>query len=245
MVLLALSDELPEVVEPYLRKLALPFPVAAGSTARQRYGVRAIPHSVLIDAGGRIVWRGHPSQLAEKQIRDVLASVDATTREGSVVVEGELAGRAAEIGALAKQGELARALERCASLQADASASQAEREGAARVREAIAARVARWVERAREQAAAGEPLAAAHTLKRALAAVGESELGAPARAALSKLREDTGLARELDAEALLEAALELAARRGPQRARGKLEQVVRDFPGTRAADRAHALLQAN
>jgi hypothetical protein len=45
----------------------------AGSTADQEYGVKGVPHVVLIDTEGKVVYIGHPaSRDLEKDINTLL-----------------------------------------------------------------------------------------------------------------------------------------------------------------------------
>jgi len=49
-----------------------------GAKMKRYFGVRGIPHSVLIDPTGRVVWRGHPGRLTEKEIEANLSGALAT-----------------------------------------------------------------------------------------------------------------------------------------------------------------------
>lgn len=62
LVLLALSDESKNVVEPFLENFDLPFPVGAGSPSGTRYRISGYPSSFLIDHEGVVLWQGHPME---------------------------------------------------------------------------------------------------------------------------------------------------------------------------------------
>jgi hypothetical protein len=68
---LAVSNETPAEIEPWMQRHGVQYPNAV-SGAAQAYGVRGIPHAVLIDADGVIRWRGHPNQLHGSDIEPLL-----------------------------------------------------------------------------------------------------------------------------------------------------------------------------
>jgi GNAT superfamily N-acetyltransferase len=74
--------------------------------------------------------------------------------------------------------------------------------------------------------------------------LGLHPLAAAPCALATRLAEDPDARREVEARALLDEALELVKRRGLDRARGRLEALVRDYPETRAADVARGRLSA-
>jgi len=71
------TDEGPEKTEPWIKSKKARHPYAYDWTGElsNYFGIRGIPHSVLVDPSGRIVWRGHPNELQEGQIRPLLAKV--------------------------------------------------------------------------------------------------------------------------------------------------------------------------
>ncbi len=50
----------------------------AAGTYFENLNISGIPHLVLIDAQGKITWRGHPLQLSDKRIEDVLSEYKTT-----------------------------------------------------------------------------------------------------------------------------------------------------------------------
>ena len=50
----------------------------AAGTYFQNLDINGIPHLVLIDAEGKITWRGHPLQLSDKRIEAVLSEYKTT-----------------------------------------------------------------------------------------------------------------------------------------------------------------------
>ncbi len=47
-------------IGPFMEKMKMTYIVGTGSTTDQAYGVRGIPHAVVIGRDGKLVWRGHP-----------------------------------------------------------------------------------------------------------------------------------------------------------------------------------------
>jgi hypothetical protein len=239
---LALSDETEDLVGAYLEHVKLPFPVAAGSTTRYAYRVNAYPSTFLIGPDGNIAWKGHPSELTDAILERVLADVPGASPL-AVPLEGTWAGRVADAAAQAAEGGLAAALDRLDALGADSAApSEDERADARRLREAIEAHVRDLVEKARADAAARDWARVARGLDALTRELGSRVSGAPAHELLERLQSEEPSKSELAARRALDEALELLEKRGPHRARGQIEAVVRDYPGTKAADEARGLL---
>lgn len=66
-VIAVTADQAPAVAQ-FLQRRKVPLAIAAQSTAPAQYGIQAIPHAVVVDRSGRIVWRGHP----EAGLRDAV-----------------------------------------------------------------------------------------------------------------------------------------------------------------------------
>jgi len=68
VVFISLTDEPQETVEPFVRKMNMPYPIGGGSPTGRAYGVRGIPHAFIIDPSGRVVAHGHPMGGLEEAI---------------------------------------------------------------------------------------------------------------------------------------------------------------------------------
>jgi len=60
LVIVSLTNEPKETVEPFAKQMGMTYAVGGGSTSGRDYRVRGIPHAFLIDPSGHLVWRGHP-----------------------------------------------------------------------------------------------------------------------------------------------------------------------------------------
>jgi len=65
--ILAISDEDPGTVEPFILEKGITYPVGI-SKDRSGYGGGGIPHAYLIGPDGVVVWQGHPASLSEGEI---------------------------------------------------------------------------------------------------------------------------------------------------------------------------------
>ncbi len=61
VVIVSLTDEPRGKVEGFAKQMGMVYPVGGDSKTGDVYGVRGIPHAVLVDPSGKIVWRGHPA----------------------------------------------------------------------------------------------------------------------------------------------------------------------------------------
>ena len=70
-----MTDESASLTEPWIAKheAAYPYAYDKGGKLKRWFGVSGIPHAVLVDATGTVVWRGHPATLRESEIEEHLA----------------------------------------------------------------------------------------------------------------------------------------------------------------------------
>lgn len=68
------------LTEKWIEKHGAHYPYAydKGGALQRWFGVRGIPHAILVDPLGRVVWRGHPAGLTEADIRPHLAAAAKT-----------------------------------------------------------------------------------------------------------------------------------------------------------------------
>lgn len=74
LIIVGISSEKKSVVTDFLKKMPMDyFPALdSGGALGKSFGVTGIPHAVLVDKSGKIIWEGHPMTLKEKQIQAVL-----------------------------------------------------------------------------------------------------------------------------------------------------------------------------
>ena len=60
LVIVSLTNEPKEKVEPFVKQMGMTYAIGGGSTSGKDYNVRGIPHALLINPAGNVVWTGHP-----------------------------------------------------------------------------------------------------------------------------------------------------------------------------------------
>ncbi len=73
------------LIEKHIEKVGMRYPIANVKAEVDRmYGVKGFPHSALVDASGRVIWKGHPAALPKDQIKSALeAATFVPQPEGS------------------------------------------------------------------------------------------------------------------------------------------------------------------
>jgi thiol-disulfide isomerase/thioredoxin len=93
--IIGLSDETPDKVKPFVAEMGAQMDYRVGLANKQTHaaymeGVDGIPHAFLIDAGGTVLWQGHPGQLAGPLDQAVAGKFDATKVKTVAKAEKEL-----------------------------------------------------------------------------------------------------------------------------------------------------------
>ena len=60
VVIVSLTDEPKETVEPFVKEMGMTYAVGGGSLTGRAYGVSGIPSAAVVDPAGKVVWQGHP-----------------------------------------------------------------------------------------------------------------------------------------------------------------------------------------
>jgi hypothetical protein len=243
LVVLALSNEALKLVEPYADKHDLPFFVGAGSTSQKDYGVEGIPHSYLITPDGNVAWHGHPGGLSKGTIKKALKG--ARKSKGGflpVQLQTEEGAKPTRAEKLAADGELAKALADVEATLADPKATSDDTAKATATKEALTKHVDGLFTTA-ETLVKNRDIARAMSLYDTLAKefMG-SERGTRAKTRRDEIAGDTKLMTEVEAAKELDKIKASIREIGLGKSRGKLEALVKKYPGTKAADRAKALL---
>jgi peroxiredoxin len=218
-----------EKTQEFAKKHEMAYPLASGHY-ESGYDHKTIPHAVLIDPDGKVLFSGHPEDLDEKLIEQALAKA----RPANVAPGLE------EVAALARDGKLgqsytkAKALIDGGSLSADA-VTQAQK----RVADCEAV-VNESVEAAKAAIAGGE----AHKAFTLLDPVAKAYQGVPradeAATMLAALIADKKVKREIDAGNALADCEAMAKKRDYDNAFKAYKKVVTSFSGTKAAQAANA-----
>ncbi|MEC9374489.1 MAG: TlpA family protein disulfide reductase [Planctomycetota bacterium] len=87
LVVVAVSDEAPNKVEGFMKSNDMPFAVAIDQQRRMSrfFGVRGIPHTAIMSADGVVRWQGHPGELTEETLGQIVEANRAATGAEGVV----------------------------------------------------------------------------------------------------------------------------------------------------------------
>jgi len=72
LVIIGVTNEKRDVVQKFLQKTKMDYFPAIDATLSKTFGVTGIPHAVLVDKTGKVVWEGHPAQIGEKELALIL-----------------------------------------------------------------------------------------------------------------------------------------------------------------------------
>lgn len=244
LVIVALSDEMKKDVQPFVEKMGLPFIVGAASTSKAAYGIRGIPHTFLVDADGTITWSGHPMELTAATVKKLVHGA-RLPKNRLLAFRGDVDGTKTQTKyeKLARNGELAAAIEQAEATLVDAKAS-AEEKGAA---EATKKSVSAYVDDIRKRAEGlieSRDVAEGRALYEALAKEFErTDVGASAKKRLDEIAKDASLSREIEAMKELNEVKKQIDDIGIDKAKKRLEALVSKYVGTKASERALLLLK--
>lgn len=244
--MLALSGEEAEKVEPYLEQLNVTVTVASGSTTSGRYGVRGIPDAALIAPDGTIAWSGHPSSLSKSKVEEVLKGARKPVPGGYLALDPTIGGEGALGPAVnaAKAGELAKAYTQARRVADLETAPAADREQARVLIGELDAHVAELEKAAETQIQRLSLLQAVEILEGLGKALKGTEAGERAAARLREIKKDERLSAELAAAEAFEKLRARSAKLSTSKKRTAYEDFARKNPGTKAAERAMAFVNA-
>ncbi|MEM6822834.1 MAG: TlpA disulfide reductase family protein [Verrucomicrobiota bacterium] len=74
LVVVGLSKETPQEIKDFTKKYGVKYPMSIDSNGKlqKRFGVNSIPHALLVNSAGKIVWEGSPSKLTNEVISQKL-----------------------------------------------------------------------------------------------------------------------------------------------------------------------------
>jgi Glycogen debranching enzyme, glucanotransferase domain len=241
---IALSDEPLDLVEPYVEQLDLNFTVASGSGSNGPYGVTGIPHSVLIDAEGNVAWVGNPYELSKGVIKKALKGAKHPKTDFMAVhLSAPVDARVIKAADLAADGSLSGSLKEIEGISADEKATDAQRKDATTLKDAIDKHVKALADQAEKLAKARDPEQAIKVLDALTKEFPSTEVGAKAKKRIDEINADPKMKAEIDASKALDRLKEQIRPLKRDKAKPKIEEFVKKYEGTRAAERAKFQLQ--
>ncbi len=74
LVVVGITSEDDNLVEKFMKQVPMEYSVAQdkGDDWGKQFGIKGIPHALLVDKTGKIVWEGHPMELEDKDIEKLL-----------------------------------------------------------------------------------------------------------------------------------------------------------------------------
>jgi thiol-disulfide isomerase/thioredoxin len=74
LVVIGLSDEPNQVIKPFAKAKNMEYNVGTdkGGKLSKELGITGIPHAILINKAGEVVWEGHPAGLKDDEIEKLL-----------------------------------------------------------------------------------------------------------------------------------------------------------------------------
>ena len=73
-MVVGITDENDNLVEKFMKQVPMEYSVAQdkGNDWGKQFGIQGIPHALLVDKTGKVVWEGHPMELKENEIDKIL-----------------------------------------------------------------------------------------------------------------------------------------------------------------------------
>ena len=239
-MVLAVSDESDELVSEYIDKMGLGVSIASGFTGTGAWGVEGYPSAALINPSGEVTWTGHPSEISSSKIKGAKPAKGGYLSFG---VDREYSSKLNSAVKSAAEGKLGKALSAAQKVAGDVKADPAVRAEA----EELAGELLGFARLLQSQA---EGLIEDRLVLRGievLETLGSelkgTELGGEIVGRLKEIDQDDDLQTELAAAKAFQKAQAAIEKRGLKKAVKKLESIVKKYPGTKAADRANALLR--
>jgi thiol-disulfide isomerase/thioredoxin len=73
LVIVGVTDEDNATIRKFTKTVPMAyFPATDKGKLSEKFGIQGIPHAMLVDKTGKIVWEGHPMQLKEDKIEEIL-----------------------------------------------------------------------------------------------------------------------------------------------------------------------------
>lgn len=238
--ILAVTRDDEGAVERMLQEIPLPFPVGAGSEMQKTWGASGDYGQVVLDRDSVIFYRTDAANGTwNGKLLKAMRGSDKPKEEVFLRLfpVGEYDKGLDRTRELLAEGELAKAFGVLEGLIAKDSTDEETRSGARDLLAEVDAHVERLMTQIREALARREVLLARSALDALVKELKKHAKGEPARELLAELEEDEAHAREVEAADQYEHLVESFFRRGWDKNLERFEQLVEDFPETRAAEK--------
>lgn len=229
LVVLAVTDEARGLVDKFIEKTGAKHPILIekGSSVAA-FGINSFPSMFLVDADGRIAVAGMPQEAdIERLLQD--AWVLPTLPKKADAARKPL-----------EKGDLAGARKALEGILAGTGLEEADRRAAEEAVKWIDGRGTKMLARADADAKAGDPHAAAVTLRKASESFKGLEPAAKADEALKALLAEAASKREIEAGDVWDRLLDKVRTMKPEQAAATCRQVEKKYEGTKAAAKAKA-----
>jgi len=74
LVIIGITDEPNQTIRQFIKSVPIEYNAATDKTGKisKGFGIQGIPHAMLVDKTGKIVWEGHPMSMQESEIEKIL-----------------------------------------------------------------------------------------------------------------------------------------------------------------------------
>lgn len=227
-----MTDESKSLTEPWVAKHKATYAYAydKGGKLQRFFGVRGIPHAILVDPSGRVAWRGHPASLTssevEKHLTGALLRPLYTWSSAAKAVASEL-----------KKGNFAKALDKAGSLK--------EEDGGPEIAKQVQGLIASRLKALQASHELGDYLGAleeGEKLAKGLSGLPEEE---QARKVVASIEANERAKPVIEAQKTIRKLREKSPtkRRDVEKAIDELRDISRSLPDTYAATEANAYLE--
>lgn len=228
-----MTDEPQKLTEDWVAKKGAKYAYAydKGGKLSSFFGISGIPHAVLIDATGKIVWRGHPGSLDGKAIEKAL--------DGALPMPmWEWPASAKAVRTAVQKQNWAEAI--------NAASKLSETDSGPTITEALKRLVAGRVAKLKADLADRNYLAAQESAAALAKSLGSLPEKADADAALAAIKADKDAAKVIKGQQQVRSIRDAnpSKRKELDAAIEDLKKIAKDLPDTFAATEANALIEA-
>lgn len=235
LVIVGHTDGSSTNLEAFIKSKNMPYLISVGADIGDAYGVSGIPAVFVIDPDGKVAWQGHPAELQESVITNLLKNVRLSASPAPRFAKPAASEKVARVEAGITSGKVGAGVKVLEKLSEDKDAGTAA--AAKATLEAIATWKAKVDGEIAKQKEAGDIYAAAELVASvALSYAGHDEAKAY-QAQAAELKKDPGYAAGKEFQKL--AAIPAEARKDPRFAK-MVDGFLKKFPTGYYAEQARA-----